>query len=387
MRLIQLLLATTWLIPTATAQTTWYVDASAGSPGTGTISDPFQSIQPALNAAINFDRILVAPGTYVENLNYFAKRVTLEATAGALETELLPMNPLEPTVQNGASFSSVLLGFTVRGGDRAIFADYFEGLTVERCIVRDNFEGLVNLWDMRVRNCNVVGNSKGLGHFGGGHGNDAITYVCDSVFWDNDENWFGFGLDCGNNLCVEFTVVRDPLFFGGTDHHIQLGSPCINAGDPTKTDPDGSRLDSGVLPYDPNYPSGSSYCTPTANTSGGRAVISISGSTSLAANDLVVAATRTPVDSSGLFFIGTAQVELPLGDGVVCAGGQIGRLPLTPTGPSGVPVYDFDIADVPGHVPPILPGEGRGLQYWFRDPLGGSSGWNYSNAVWVVFTP
>ena len=51
------------------------------------------------------------------------------------------------------------------------------------------------------------------------------------------------------------------------------------------------------------------------------------------------------------------------------------------------PQFLLDNTALPGHVPPILPGEGRGFQYWFRDPTGGSFGWNYSNAVWVVFAP
>ncbi|MFC2170767.1 T9SS type A sorting domain-containing protein [Calditrichota bacterium] len=50
--------------------------------------------------------------------------------------------------------------------------------------------------------------------------------------------------------------VADPLFANADsgDFHLSQGSPLINAGDPdSPDDPDGSRADVGVFPYDPDY--------------------------------------------------------------------------------------------------------------------------------------
>jgi hypothetical protein len=40
-------------------------------------------------------------------------------------------------------------------------------------------------------------------------------------------------------------IYFDPMFVGGEDHHLQYGSPCIDAGDPNMKDPDSSRSDIG----------------------------------------------------------------------------------------------------------------------------------------------
>jgi len=39
---------------------------------------------------------------------------------------------------------------------------------------------------------------------------------------------------------------KDPLLAGATDFHLKVGSPAINAGDPTIKDKDGSRSDIGL---------------------------------------------------------------------------------------------------------------------------------------------
>src|SRR5439155_21789492 len=75
------------------------------------------TIQAAINAASNGDTVLVAPGTYRENINFMGKAITVTSSGG----------PAVTTINGGAAASvvtfssnegtnSVLSGFTITNG-------------------------------------------------------------------------------------------------------------------------------------------------------------------------------------------------------------------------------------------------------------------------------
>src|SRR6267142_5555878 len=72
------------------------------------------TIQQAINAAANGDTVLVAPGTYNENINFFGKAITLKSSEGAAVTTIL-----------GTGTGSVVRFATAEGADSKI-----EGLTI-----------------------------------------------------------------------------------------------------------------------------------------------------------------------------------------------------------------------------------------------------------------
>ena len=77
----------------------------------------YPTIQSAINAAVNGDAVLVAPGTYVENINFSGKAISVTSEAGP-EVTLIDGSRADSVVKfiSGEGRSSVLSGFTVLNG-------------------------------------------------------------------------------------------------------------------------------------------------------------------------------------------------------------------------------------------------------------------------------
>lgn len=134
------------------------------------------------------------------------------------------------------------------------------------------------------------------------------------------------------------------------------------------------------------------YCLTSPNSAGPGATLSASGSTHLAANDLVLHATGTPPGHFALFFYGPEQVQLPFFDGYLCVGvGATGLLRIPPpalTDGAGNLSRHVDYGTHPMNAGDgqIRPGDRWNFQLWYRDPSGPlGTGSNTSDALSVVF--
>jgi len=135
---------------------------------------------------------------------------------------------------------------------------------------------------------------------------------------------------------------------------------------------------------------GTPYCSTAVNSTGGGALMSASGSTSVAANDLSLLATPCPPGEPGIFYYGpTSLAGIAFGDGFRCVGGPTGTV---------VRIFPFVVADTAGNMSTtinntlpahaqIVSGATLGFQAWFRDPAAAMSGFNLSNGLDVAFTP
>lgn len=80
------------------------------------------TIQEAISAAANGDTVLVAPGTYVENIDFLGKTIEVIGRDGAEQTFIDGGNPAHPdfgsvvSFTNGEGLGSVLEGFTLMNG-------------------------------------------------------------------------------------------------------------------------------------------------------------------------------------------------------------------------------------------------------------------------------
>src|SRR2546425_9121993 len=77
----------------------------------------YPTIQSAINAANNGDTVLVSAGTYVENINFIGKAITVTSSDGPATTIIDGNhNGTVVTFNHSETAASVLSGFTIRNG-------------------------------------------------------------------------------------------------------------------------------------------------------------------------------------------------------------------------------------------------------------------------------
>ncbi len=124
-----------------------------------------------------------------------------------------------------------------------------------------------------------------------------------------------------------------------------------------------------------NLPIGSSYCVSWPNVSGTSAVISAIGSSVSSSQNVTLHVAAANPNVPGLFLLGAAPIQVPLGNGTRCVGVPFSRLLITTTDATGAAMSVLDFNAAYGAL--LLPGSTAYGQFWYRD--GGSS--NLSNGV------
>ncbi len=253
----------------------------------------YTSIRLAVQWVGDRDTILVAPGTYYENINFLGKQFVLKSMAGPEQTILIPADQVAPmiTCTNNDTGNCLIEGFTITGYDVGAVTDSvvifdmskLASPVIQNCIVRDNHGITV----ARVRDdgpsfrrCLFYNNTGGpvMQVMGGD-----VTFL----FCTIDRCEFGIyayhaGLEIRNCIISNLTgwalrglpgqsdynclwnnglpsdsgaspglhdISADPMFVDplNGDYNLLPGSPCINTGDPNPffKDPDSSRGDIG----------------------------------------------------------------------------------------------------------------------------------------------
>lgn len=387
----------------AAAQTTWYVDWSSTPPGSGTLADPYQSLQYAIEqpTTLPHDTLLVAPGTYLEAIDLSAKPLRVVSSQGALATRLEPPPTASIGVELGpwgaAAKDFLLEGFTVQGNPSMSTGVRGTG-TVRRCVVRDvtgsasgAHAALTTGYDMFVEECSVVGNRIGLRSLSSLDGiflvknslvhgssvvdvDDALIFFVSSLdhcTWGTGDppQWWGVG-----------NLKGDPGFWNPDQGDLRLafGSSSIDSGDPASPlDPDGSPIDRGALTFDPAYlPPITVYCTAKVDSLGCTASMGASGgagASASAATPFLLTVTDVLPSMIGLCFYGFGRRAVPFMGGWHCVepptprvGGQLsgGAPPCL-----GSFAFDFNAHVQSGLDPALVPGVVVNAQWWYRDPF------------------
>jgi len=134
----------------------------------------------------------------------------------------------------------------------------------------------------------------------------------------------------------------------------------------------------------------SKYCIASGNSAGAPASIGWQGSLPISNNDLTLTVTSAPPFKFGLFFYGASQAQTFLGEGMLCISTPIQRIqPVLVTDAQGAAALPIDFTSPPFNSGAfaVTPFSTWNFQFWFRDPLGGPAGFNFSDALEVLVCP
>lgn len=193
------------------------------------VPSQFPTIQAAINASVNGDEVVVAPGTYREAIDFLGKRITVRSTGGAAVTTIdaAGLDKSTVTFKSGENQNSILRGFTVTGGTGTLVSgDYvgggayllFSSPKIEQCLFKLNEADLGGGFyadgaTIRIDNCTFEQNS-GLFGGSGGYIFSSGGNLTNSTFVDNLGSPLGSG--GGLTLDLAFTNVTNCTFEDNT---------------------------------------------------------------------------------------------------------------------------------------------------------------------------
>jgi hypothetical protein len=132
------------------------------------------------------------------------------------------------------------------------------------------------------------------------------------------------------------------------------------------------------------------FCHSEENSTGMVGDLEMTGSMSIARNDVELYSGNLPVGLYGQFFYGADPASLPFGDGILCVNpfkpGLIRLRGVSLIDEAGGAESHLDFLAL-GSRGAILPGQKWYFQFWFRDPKPGGAGFNLSDGLMAVFVP
>ena len=203
------------------------VDGSASGEENGTPSNPYHTIQEAVNNASNGDTIKVAKGTYIEAVQISQKKMQLLGGFSG-NGDFNNANPqANPTIINGTtaapciwvnidaqviSGSLTISGFTIANGKRGIeltggWSEKLDNITIENNIIENN--GL-----------------EGDGQRGGGIGLEGNNVTIKNNIIRSNQSWRGAAIGTTGNAPRNFLIANN-IIENNTGHSDHAGGVYI----------------------------------------------------------------------------------------------------------------------------------------------------------------
>jgi len=200
----------------------------------------YTSIQAAINDAADGDTVLVHDGTYVENINFLGKAITVKSVNGAAST-IINGNGTGSAVtfSSGEGSGSVLDGFTItNGGTNASLGGgigcYSSSPIITNCIITGNraYHGggidCESNSSPTIINCTISGNT---GYVGGGifckSGSSPTITNCKISGNTGTAHSGAIGCDSGGNPIISNCILSGNTAGAGGGIYSYLSSPII----------------------------------------------------------------------------------------------------------------------------------------------------------------
>jgi hypothetical protein len=203
----------------------------------------YNTIQEAINAAVDTDTILVAPGIYTENINFQGKNIVVTSfyfmfqDPSFIETTIIDgSNPSHPDTASVALFisgedsSAILQGFTLTGGTGTRWLDehgagtYYEGggilITLSSPTIKHNL--IINNEAIRT------GSGPGRAVSAGGGGiriGDGNPRILNNVIMSNSAMY-------GGGIVLNYTgaIIKNNIIYNNRVYHAVPTAPTFGGG-------------------------------------------------------------------------------------------------------------------------------------------------------------
>ncbi|MFL3007788.1 MAG: DUF1565 domain-containing protein [Candidatus Neomarinimicrobiota bacterium] len=195
----------------------WFVDLNGNDTSDGSLETPFETINRAIDVAVDGDTIRLNPGNYIESFNFEGKEIVIESRAFDLDDSSMieatcflpgPVGGSSFTLQGNQNNDGTLRGLTFKGGSDLSGG----GIKIENC--SPTLNSLV-----------IEGNNSEIG--GGLYLYQSDAVLKDLIIRNNTAN-LGGGLYVTNgDPYIENIIVQNNISYWGGGIYFENSNPII----------------------------------------------------------------------------------------------------------------------------------------------------------------